>query len=192
MQFNPHSDLEGRHAFLSASKYHWLGYDDEKLVATMTTRMAAQKGTALHDLAKTMIQLGVKLPNNDKTLNRYVNDAIGFRMTPEVILAYSLNAFGTTDAISFRVEKRGQEPTLRIHDLKTGITAANMKQLIVYVAYFCLEYGIRPGEINVVLRIYQNDEILEYIPDLDEIVHAMDKIKRFDRLIDQIREEMLA
>jgi len=34
MQFNEHSNLIGQHAFLSASKYHWIGYDDERLTAS--------------------------------------------------------------------------------------------------------------------------------------------------------------
>ena len=31
MNWNRHSDLMGTHAFLSASKYHWLNYDADKL-----------------------------------------------------------------------------------------------------------------------------------------------------------------
>ena len=31
MNWNRHSDLEGSHAFLSASKYHWINYDADKL-----------------------------------------------------------------------------------------------------------------------------------------------------------------
>ena len=31
MQWNKHWDLEGQHAFLGASNYHWLNYDQNKL-----------------------------------------------------------------------------------------------------------------------------------------------------------------
>ena len=31
MIWNKHLDLEGSHAFSSASKYHWISYDDEKI-----------------------------------------------------------------------------------------------------------------------------------------------------------------
>ena len=33
MNFNKHSNLEGRHAFLGASKYHWVNYDEDKLIS---------------------------------------------------------------------------------------------------------------------------------------------------------------
>jgi hypothetical protein len=79
--------------------------------------MAARRGTELHDLAHQLIRLGVKLPKTPTTLNLYVNDALGYRMTPEQVLYFSENCFGTADAISFRRNK------LRIHDLKTGITS---------------------------------------------------------------------
>ena len=34
MILNKHFDLEGRHARLSASNYHWTNYDQDKLVDT--------------------------------------------------------------------------------------------------------------------------------------------------------------
>ena len=76
-------------------------------------------------------------------------------MTPEQVLFYSVNAFGTADAIAF--DERSK--LLRIHDLKTGVTPASMAQLHVYAALFCLEYDKPPFEIKYDLRIYQNDEI---------------------------------
>ena len=30
MTFNKHYDLMGKHAFLGASKYHWINYDEDK------------------------------------------------------------------------------------------------------------------------------------------------------------------
>ena len=31
MNFNNHSNLEGQHAFLGASKYHWINYGEDKV-----------------------------------------------------------------------------------------------------------------------------------------------------------------
>ena len=102
MKFNDHSRLIGCHAFLSASQYHWVNYDDDKLIERFNTYQASQRGTQLHEFAATCIELGQRLPRSPKTLNLYVNDAIGFHMTPEQVLYYSENCFGTTDAICFR------------------------------------------------------------------------------------------
>lgn len=184
MDFNRHSLLEGRHAFLSASTYHWIRYDDDKLAETFINKKALQRGTELHTLANDLIRLGVKLPNTKKTINQYVNDAIGYRMTPEQMLVYSDNAFGTADAISFRKNK------LRIHDLKTGVTKASFEQLEVYAAFFCLEYGPKPFEIEMEFRLYQNDECSVHIPDPDKITHIMDRVITFDKIIEKLRAEV--
>lgn len=186
MNFNTHSNLAGRHAFLSASKYHWVNYDDEKLEHSFANALAAQKGTELHDLAARLIKMGIKLPRSTKTLNMYVNDAIGYRMDPEVVLYYSDNAFGTADAISFR------KNLLRISDLKNGVNPAKMTQLEIYGAFFCLEYNYRPSEIDMLLRIYQNDEVVEHEPDADWITHIMDRIITADRRLEEIKMEALA
>lgn len=183
MKFIPHYNLEGRHAFLSASKYHWIGYEDEKFDEVFRTALMAQRGTELHELAHRLIKLGVKLPKSQKTLNMYVNDAIGFRMVPEQILWYSDNAFGTADCISYRGNQ------LRIHDLKTGRGRTSEKQLEIYAAFFCLEYDIKPHEIEIELRIYQNDYIQQYYPEADTIVKIMNKIIAFDKRITALREE---
>ena len=186
MLFNTHSELAGKHAFLSASKYHWANYDLEKLDRTYRTALAAQRGTELHEFAAEAIRLGLKLQASQRTINKYVNDAIGFRMIPEQVLFYSVNAFGTADAISFKKD------FLRIHDLKTGVNKVNMRQLEIYVALFCLEYGIKPGSIQTELRIYQNDEIFVHTPELDDILQIMDKIVTFDAHIETIRREALS
>jgi len=183
MNFNKHSNLEGQHAFLGASKYHWINYDETKLVESYSKYMAAQRGTILHDFAAQCIRLGQKLPKSRKTLNMYVNDAIGFRMTPEQPLYYSENCFGTADAICFR------NKLLRIHDYKSGITPARMEQLEIYAALFCLEYRVKPSDIDIELRIYQLDEILHHKPTAEDIVPIMDKIITFDKLINKIRAE---
>lgn len=186
MNFNRHSNLEGLHAFLGASKYHWINYDADKVAEAYVNFRAAQRGTILHEFAAQCIKLGQKLPNSGaaakKTLNMYVNDAIGYRMIPEQILYFSDNCFGTADSIAFR------DGLLRIHDLKTGITPAHMEQLDIYAALFCLEYNVKPSEIDIELRIYQNDDILISNPTGEDIVPIMDKIITFDKILNKIRE----
>ena len=183
MNFNKHLNLDGQHAFLGASKYHWINYDETKLIEAYSKFIATQKGIELHEFAAQCIRLGQKLPKSKKTLNMYVNDAIGFKMTPEQPLFYSENCFGTADAISFR------DKMLRIHDLKTGVIPAHMEQLEIYAALFCLEYKVNPADINIELRIYQSDQILYHNPTAEDIVPIMDKIVTFDKLINKIKSE---
>jgi len=183
MNFNKHYNLEGKHAFLGASKYHWLNYDEAKLVDSYFKAQAVTRGTILHSFAAQCISLRQNLPKNKKTLNMYVNDAISYRMKPETILCYSDNCFGTADAISFRKNK------LRIHDLKTGSIPAHMEQLMIYAALFCLEYKIKPEEIEIELRIYQNDEVVVAHPTAEEISIIIDKIIFFDKIIDKVKED---
>ena len=183
MIFNKHSALEGQHAFLGASKYHWINYDEAKVAESYNRFLAAQKGTVLHEFAAQCIRLGQKLPKSRKTLNMYVNDAIGYKMSPEQILYYSENCFGTADAIVFR------DGLLRIHDLKTGLIAAHMEQLEIYAALFCLEYKVKPGNIDMELRLYQNNEILFHTPTAEDIVPIIDKIVTFDKIISKIKDQ---
>ncbi len=183
MNFNKHLNLEGQHAFLGASKYHWINYSEDKVAESYSRFLATQKGTQLHDFAAQCIRLGQKLPKSKKTLNAYVNDAIGFKMTPEQILFYSDNCFGTADAIVFRND------LLRIHDLKTGGIPAHMEQLEVYAALFCLEYKVKPTDIRMELRLYQSDDILLANPTAEDIVPIMDKIITFDKIIKKIKEQ---
>ena len=118
-----------------------------------------------------------------ETVKTYINDGIGHKMTPELTLVYSDIFFGTADTISFR------DNYLRIHDLKTGATPAHIEQLLIYAAFFCLEYRIKPGEIDIELRIYQNDEILYHKPEADDILPIMNKIitdnKNLQKIIEQ-------
>lgn len=187
MRWNNHfQDVpEGAHAFLGASKYHWLNYDEEKLAIAYRNHLATQRGTVLHEFAAQCIRLGQKLPKSKRTLNNYVNDAIGFLMNPEQPLYFSENCFGTADAISF---KKG---LLRVHDLKTGVTPASLHQLEIYAALFCLEYGpsenFKPKDIDFELRIYQNDDILIGNPTGIDILPIMDKIIQYDKIIDEIK-----
>ena len=183
MNFNRHSNCEGAHAFLGASKYHWINYDEDKVIDSYLKFIATLKGTELHDFAETCIRLGQKLPDLPKTLNMYVNDAIGYKMTPEQVLYYSDNCFGTADAICFRNNE------LRIHDLKTGVIPAHMEQLMIYAALFCLEYKYKPSEIKIILQIYQNDNVTVFEPTVEDIAPIMDKIITFDKVINKIKRE---
>ena len=179
MKFNEHYNLEGKHAPFSASQSAWLRYDEEKALAVYANMKAKEIGTRLHAWAKETIDLGIKQPRSKKTIYAYVNDAIGFKMNTEVVLYYSDRFFGTADAICFRND------TLRIHDLKTGKTPVHMEQLMIYAALFCLEYKIKPENIDVERRIYQNDEVLVHNPGYDEIIPIMEQIIRFDKILAQ-------
>ncbi len=185
MIFREHSAIAGKHAFLGASNYHWINYTEQKLDARYISRRAAVRGTSLHDLAHNAILLGVKLSTADKTLAAYVKDGIGYKMSVEQPLYYSDNCFGTPDTICFRQRK------LRIHDLKTGLGKTSFHQLEVYTAMFCLEYGVPPHEIEIELRIYQNELVHVHVPDPDFILYIMDKIISFDRRIELLKEGVL-
>ena len=177
MKFNSHTNLEGLHAPFSSSKYSWLRYDDDKALEVYTNLKAAEMGTRLHEWAKKTIDLGIKQPQSKKTIYAYVNDAIGFKMDTEVVLYYSDRFFGTADAICFR------NKMLRIHDLKTGIKPVKMEQLMIYAALFCLEYKYKPSDIEIELRVYQNDTIEYHNPTAEEIVPIMDKIVHLNKLL---------
>lgn len=183
MDFNKHNNLSGLHAPFSPSQSSWLRYDDEKAFEVYSNLKAAERGTLLHKWAQDTINLGIKQPRSNKTLCSYVNDAIGYRMSTEVVLYFSDRFFGTADTISFR------KNFLRIHDLKTGKHPAKMEQLRIYAALFCLEYRIKPSTIGMELRIYQNDEILYDTPTAEDIVPIMDRIVHLDKLIDKIEKE---
>jgi len=183
MIFHQHSELSGKHAFLTPSSSAWLNYDYQKLEARFSTVVASRRGTDLHALAHEAIRLGIKLGRGQsKALTAYVADGIGYQMSCEQPLFYSYNCFGTADTISFRRNK------LRIHDLKTGITPTKEKQLEVYAALFCLEYGVSPFDIEIELRIYQRDDIRTFDPVPEAILYIMDKIIDFDLKIEHIKE----
>lgn len=183
MNFVKHLNLEGLHAPFSASQSSWLRYDDDKAIGVFMNKKAAEMGTRLHAWAKETIDLGIKQPRSKKTIYAYVNDAIGFKMSTEVVLYYSERFFGTADAICFR------NNFLRIHDLKTGKGPVHMEQLEVYAALFCLEYKIKPGDIDMELRIYQNDEVLVHNPTAEDILPIMDKIVHLNKLLEEFDGE---
>lgn len=203
MNFNTHSDFEGKHALLNPSGFHWVNYDvtSDTLLKRYRSLYSQTIGTTLHEYAEKRIKYKLKLRKTDTndilfylldhgiprsvidlnhicaTVFPYVNDAIGFKMLSEQVLYYSENCFGTTDAIIFR------NNLLRIHDLKTGVIPANMGQLEIYAALFCLEYDYKPDEIDMELRIYQSGEVLVHVPETDYIYHVMDKIVTLDKAI---------
>lgn len=183
MIFNKHLELEGKHALLSPSGYHWIYYEPEKLKDFVINSDAVEYGTRLHEFAKECILLKQRLPDLEKTLNMYVNDAIGFELTPEQPLYYSDLCYGTADTISF------ENNFLRIHDLKTGKAKAHMEQLGIYAALFCLEYKVDPFKISFELRLYQNDQIEIVNPPPEEIKGLMEKIISSCKLAKKVKEE---
>ena len=185
MNFRNHSNLVGAHAFLGASKYTWLNYDEQKLEEAFNRNRQTQLGTELHELASRLINLGVKLPKTKKTLNMFVNDAIDDKMHSEVVLAYSRNCFGTADAIKFDEESL----KLDVRDLKTGQHPAKFEQLWIYDAIFCLEYNIDPRYIEIENRIYQNNDVLVDNPVPELIVDIMCKIELFDKRLNQLLQK---
>ena len=107
-------------------------------------------------------------------------------MSTEVVLYYSDRFFGTADAISFRKNK------LRIHDLKTGEVGKiedHVEQLEVYAALFCLEYKVRPGDIEMELRVYKNDQVLIHKPTAEDIAPIMDHIIHLDKVLAKVEYE---
>lgn len=183
MRFKRHSTLGGDHAFLSPSSYHWINYTDEKLAYRFKTARAALEGVEDHRYAAEAIELREQQINNEATLGMYINDCIKFGMTPELVLYYSDNCFGTADALSYN------DGFLRISDLKTGITRTSEHQLEVYAALFCLEYHMDPFDIEIELRIYQNDACRIYEADPNYILYIMDKIIAFDTKLNELRME---
>lgn len=204
MEWNRHSEIEGRHALLGASKYAWLNYDDEQFAQLWAKSYLAEIGTLTHDFARKHIKYRSKLKQAHKseyllslldsgipprvldildmdgifaTLSNYINDAISFRLDPEIPLKYSSNSFGTADAIGYH------NKTLRIHDLKTGIRPAKFEQLEIYAALFWLEYGVRQSlgkldDITIELRIYQSQEVMIETPEPDLIMFRVNQIKQ--------------
>lgn len=201
-----HSKLKGQHAFCGASKYSWRNYDADKLIQAKINSYAATIGTLLHKYSEENIKKHFKMTKGDKrgvyrylvvendipeiaidldrlfpNLMNYINDAIGFRMDPEITLYYSENFFGTVDAI-FLNESDG---ILRISDLKTGVTEPNFMQLEHYAAFCCLQQKIKPSKINKLeFRFYYNGEIIFANPDPRQVLDpVIDKILEFNTIL---------
>lgn len=182
MRFNKHLGLQGEHAFLSPSSYHWINYTADRLAERWINAQAAAYGVAQHEYAQNEIRAR-RLSAHVGTLGMYINDCIDNRMETEQILYYSENCFGTADAVQFRYK------TLKVFDLKTGFTKGSVHQLEVYAALFCLEYGKNPHEINIELRIYQENEVNVYDADPEDIAFIMEKIVDFDKQIHNLALE---
>jgi hypothetical protein len=185
VRFNKHLDLQGEHAFLSPSQYHWVNYSPERLIDRWTTAQAGIYGAMQHEYAHREIEEG-NLSSLVGTIGLYINDAIKYRMTCEQILYYSENCFGTADTIAFRYN------VLRIHDLKTGVIKGSVHQLEVYAALFCLEYNKDPFTIKIELRIYQDNQVIVYEADPDDIQFIMDRIQEFDKIITHRKMEEMS
>lgn len=201
----------GSHSILSPSQNAWTNYTDkDKLFSLVCSKYAQEIGTLLHELAAAAIKYQVKIPKiaakpiillwllmhgiprgiidtskYSDNFCAYVNDAIGFDMTPEQPLVYSRNAFGTADAIRFNEKKMH----LRIHDYKSGISKPCLRQLEVYAAYFCLEYHIKPKDLTFELRIYYQNEIIIGNPTAADIVPLIERIKDYDNFIKTLKGE---
>lgn len=180
MKWNDHKGLEGKHAILGASTWRWINWDDTQLNKNIVSSYASTIGTLIHDLAKDCIRNKIQITDYDINLivlklsqNRiphnmydpmillnkiksYVNDCIANNMSSEVLLFYSRWCFGTADAINYDEKLK----LLQIYDLKTGSIPAHMEQLYIYDALFCLEYDIKPKDIVIENRIYQNDSVI--------------------------------
>ena len=176
MNWKDYSHIKSSHAFLSPSNYHWLNYTEDKLLQTYSNKKNVARGTKLHAIAAELIRFALRMPNTASSFNSFVNDAIGLKMEAEQLVFYTLNCYGTTDAISYH------KGVLRVHDLKTGATPGSMNQLLIYAALFCLDYTVEPKEIH--LRIYQNGEVTVFNPSYPDIQDVMSIIVEADTIID--------
>ena len=193
------------HAIFGGSKYAYLNYDiselHDKVDDAVKAYYATKVGTAVHAEAQRLISKRIKLTKSTakfdiqrtllltdipreaynldqftETFVAYVNDAIGFNMRTEELLVPFTDSdwfFGTCDAISFSNATK----ELHIHDLKTGVSTASMNQLLIYAAFFFLQYDLDPNDIRTELRIYQSGEATIMKPELSDILPVIDRIK---------------
>lgn len=199
MKWNNHKEFEGKHAFMGGSNYHWLNYDSEAFENRYYSQFSQAIGTAMHQLAHDCIVSNTKLNKHDihliemtmykafipkdaydpnfllTNLIPFVNDAIGFHMSSEILLFVNEFCFGTVDAIVYN----DFEKTLRVHDYKSGIIPAKIEQCYIYMAMFCIEYKIDPRKLKLLeARIYQNCECLVDNPSSDIILDIISIIEK--------------
>lgn len=175
---------ENDHAIFGASKSAWLNYSVERMIEVYSSDKASKVGTELHALAAELIRKKIMLPKDPVTLNMYVNDCIFYDLRPEERLYYSEEFYGTADAIGVT------DGVLRVFDLKTGKHKASPRQLLIYVVFFLLEYGMFPSDFDEIeIRIYQNDSVEIDKLDAEDILPVMDKIQTVDRLLRKIKDE---
>lgn len=171
---------EEKHAFLSPSQPAWLRYSDTHLVDMYRQENAKQKGTRLHAWAEETIKLGITQPlHTENALYNFVNDAIGYNMESEKILYHSDYCFGTSDAIKFDANGK----VLRVYDLKTGVTKPHPDQLKIYAALWCLINKVDPKNIEVDMRFYQINDVIQIPYDPHEIKQIMSVIKHLEQLL---------
>lgn len=156
-----------------------LSHEIENYIFTKYTFLA--KGM---DYAEQLIKNVGYLPREVfDTVKFYVNDGIGYKMIVEQPLVYSDHIYGTADSIIFK------NNMLRIHDLKTGAMPAHMEQLMTYAALFCLEYDIRPAEIQTELRLYQWDGVIVHKPTVEDLLPIIDRIITTEKIASRIERE---
>ena len=111
MRWNKHSRLEGQHAFLGASQYSWLNYDEDKLVDKYYNFLATLRGTQLHELAAKLIE--------EAGLKGFALDDSGAQVSPKHA-GFVVNNGGTAKAsdvmrlIDYVVEKVYENSGVRL------------------------------------------------------------------------------
>ena len=60
---------------------------------------------------------------------------------------------------------------------------------MIYAALFCLEYHIDPADIEMELRIYQNDSVLCHNATVNDIGPIMDRIISADKILNQLKKQ---
>lgn len=188
MEWNDHWRLEGRHATLSPSGYHWLNYDADKMRRVTWNNYSKEDGTKMHELASNMILYNIMPEDNENAINQFVIDALTMFDTPmssEVLLYYSDECFGTADAIYFDETLKH----LQVHDLKTGVSKPSFKQLWIYCALFCLEYDKKPEDLTFECRLYQLGAMDIDVPDPKDVRAIMNQIVSMSNVIEGVRIE---
>ena len=89
------------------------------------------------------------------------------------------------DAFRFNEKKMH----LRIHDYKSGSTEVKMRQLLIYASIFCLEYNMKPKDLQMELRLYWQEEIIVNNPTVADIAPIMDKIIHDNNFINSLKGE---
>jgi hypothetical protein len=62
-----------------------------------------------------------------------------------------------------------------------------MEQLMAYAAFYCLEYRVKPKDLDIELRIYQNDEIAILKPEVIDIQKIMEQAIRANKIALKLR-----
>lgn len=215
MIWNDHSrDHDEDHALFAPSSTSYLNTDfsdvdavEELIQRKRAAKYATKVGTVLHDYAQKRIKLGMRLNKAERNsvvfylltngipedvfdiefifenLRTYINDCILHRMNVEQKLKFSDIFYGTADAISFEKNR------LKIFDLKTGRSPVHIEQLMQYAALFCLEYGYKPSNIEIELRIYQADQVAVCEVDPNDIKDIINSMRITNKIYHEMRGE---